>query len=384
LIITLINWATKLMTSCDNFVCRNNLRDVMNTVRFQYIFVSVIWSYSENRSIRKIIIISTNSLKNSFTSESRLTSLMIILFIFIAALIMWYWLNFFLIRNQKFQYESWQDFSMSCFICFLGMSMIIWWSVLKTEKLSVCHASCDIVQICCEDETMSFIFLIFEKSQIIVTSLLNNIFSSKFFSCRVKASSHIILFARFKVSLNSQAILKNLKNSQWLYFSDFISVIFNLIQVSKIYFQFVKSSDIESFNSDEFTDWIFWAFLLYAVTTLTWSIFSCWWIELRSNLHVICIASLFEQHHNICACCMLLFKQNHWTKLWSFFFFSSSILMNISELFKRAKSTVFELTLLIANTLSTEHLSTHLKSFSLSQEIFSTHLDWQNCALKSI
>lgn len=182
---------------------------------------------------------------------------------------MWYWLKFFLIRNHKFQYESWQDFSMSCFIWFLSMFMMIWWSVLETGKLSVCHVSCDIIQICCENETMSFIFLIFEKFQIIVASLLNNIFSSKFFSCRVKASLHIILFARFKVSLNSRAILKNLKNSQWLYFSDFISVIFNLIWVIKIYFQFVKSSDIELFNSDEFTDQIFWAFLLYAVATLT-------------------------------------------------------------------------------------------------------------------
>ncbi len=190
------------------------------------------------------------------------------------------------------------------------MSMMIRWSVLKTEKSSVCHASCNIVWICCKDETMSFIFLISEKSQIIVTFLLNNIFSSKFFSCKVKASLHIILFAHFKVSLNSQAILKNLKNSQWSYFSDFISVIFNLIWVNKICFQFVKSSDIESFNFDEFTDQIFWAFLLYAVATLTWSIFLCWWIELRSNLHVICIASLFEQHHNICAYCMLSFKQN--------------------------------------------------------------------------
>ncbi len=295
-----------------------------------------------------------------------------------------YWLNFFLIRNQKFRYESWQDFSMSCFIQFLSMSMTIWWSVLETGKPSACHASCDIVRICCENETMSFTFPISEKSQIIVASLLNNIFSSKFFSCRVRASSHIILFARFEVSLNSRAILKNLKNSQWSYFSYFISVIFNLIWVSKICFQFVKSSDIESFDSDEFTDRIFWAFLLYAVATLTWSIFSCWRIELRSNLRVIRIASLFERHHNICARRMLLFEQNHWTKLRSFFFFSSLISTNVSELFKRAKSTVFGLTLLIADTLSTEHSPTRLKSLSLSREIFSTHLDWQNCALESI
>ncbi len=160
---TLINWATKLMTSCDNVVCCNNLRHIMNAVRSQYIFVSVIWSYSENRSIRKIIIILMNSSKNSFTSESKLTSLIIILFIFIAALIMWYWLNFFLIRNQRFWYESWQDFSMSCFIQFLSMSMMIWWSILKTEKLSICHASCNIIRICCKNETMSFIFLISEK-----------------------------------------------------------------------------------------------------------------------------------------------------------------------------------------------------------------------------
>ncbi len=291
---------------------------------------------------------------------------MIILFIFIAALIMWYWLNFFLIKNQKFQYKSWQNFSMSCFIQFLSMSIMIWWSVLETEKSSVCYVSCNIVRIFCKDETMSFIFFISEKFQIIVTSLLNNIFSSKFFSCRVKASSHIILFACFEVSLNSQAILKNLRNSQWSYFSDFISVIFNLIWVSKICFQFVKSSDIELFDSDEFTDRIFWAFLLYAVATLTWSIFSCWWIELRSNLHVIRITSLFERHHNICACRMLSFEQNRWTKLRSFFFFSSLISMNVSELFKRAKSTVFELTLLIADTLSTKHSSTRLKSLSLS------------------
>jgi len=231
---------------------------------------------------------------------------------------------------------------------------------------------------------MSFIFLIFEKFQIIVAFLLNNIFSSKFFSCKVKALLHIILFTRFEVNLNSQAILNNLRNSQWLYFSDFISVIFNLIWVNKICFQFVKSSDIESFDSDKFTDQIFWTFLLYAVATLTWSIFSCWRIELRSNLHVIRITSLFEWHHNICACHMLSFKQNHWTKLRSFFFFSSSILINISELFKRAKSTVFELILLIANTFSTEHSFTRLKSFSIFREIFSTHLDWQNCALKSI
>ncbi len=186
----------------------------MNIVKSQYIFVSVIWSYSENRSIRKIIIISMNSSKNSFTFESKLMSLMIILFIFIAALIMWYWLNFFLIRNQRFRYKSWQDFSMSCFIQFLSMFMMIWWSVLETEKLNVCHASCDIIRICCKNETTSFIFLISEKSQIIVASLLNNIFSSKFFSCRVKASLHIILFACFEVSLNSRAILKNLRNSQ--------------------------------------------------------------------------------------------------------------------------------------------------------------------------
>jgi len=62
-------------------------------------------------------------------------------------------------------------------------------------------------------------------------------------------------------------------------------------------------------------------------------------------------------------------------KLQSFFFFSSLISMNISKLFKRAKSTVFELTLLIADTLSTEHSFTRLKSFSLFQEIFSTHLN---------
>ena len=142
---TLTNWATKLMTSCDNIVCHNNLRNVINTMRFQYIFVSEIWSYSENRSIRKIIIISTNSLKNSFTFESKLMFLMIILFIFIAALIMQYWLNFFLIRNQRFWYKSWQDFSMSCFIQFLSMSMMIWWSVLEIEKSNVYHASCNII-----------------------------------------------------------------------------------------------------------------------------------------------------------------------------------------------------------------------------------------------
>ncbi len=181
---------------------------------------------------------------------------------------------------------------MSCFIQFLSIFMMIWWSVLKTEKLNVYHASCDIIQICCKNEIMSLIFFISEKFQIIITSLLNNIFSSKFFFCKVKALSHIILFARFKVSLNSWAILKNLRNSQWLYFSDFISVIFNLIWINKVYFQFIKSSDIESFNFDEFTDWIFWVFLLYAVATLTWFIFLCWWIEFKLNLHVICITSL--------------------------------------------------------------------------------------------
>ncbi len=137
------------------------------------------------------------------------------------------------------------------------MSMMIWWSVLKTEKLSVCHASCDIVQICCKNETMSFIFLIFEKFQIIVAFLLNNIFSSKFFSCRVKASLHIILFARFEVSLNSQAILKNLKNSQWSYLDwsrqvEYLSSsrVLNLKSIKSSWNFFEKvSSWIEKLNS---------------------------------------------------------------------------------------------------------------------------------------
>ncbi len=93
---------------------------------------------------------------------------------------------------------------------------------------------------------MSFIFLISEKSQIIVASLLNNIFSSKFFSCRVKALSHIILFACFKVSLNSQAILKNLRNSQWSYFSDFISVILNLSNLLILSHSTLMNSQIKS------------------------------------------------------------------------------------------------------------------------------------------
>ncbi len=167
------------------------------------------------------------------------------------------------------------------------MSMMIWWSVLETEKLNVYHASCDIIWICCKNETMSFIFLISEKFQIIVASLLNNIFSSKFFSCKVKASLHIILFARFKVNLNSWTILKNLRNSQWLYFSDFISVIFNLIWVSKICFQFVKSSNIESFDSDEFTEnFLSFSLVCCHYFDMIYFLMLTNWTQIKSSCHL--------------------------------------------------------------------------------------------------
>ena len=73
------------------------------------------------------------------------------------------------------------------------------------------HVLCDIVLIFCEDVISNLTCFIFENSQTIAVSLLNNIFVKTFFSFKINSFFTMIFFNRSLINRDSREMFENLK-----------------------------------------------------------------------------------------------------------------------------------------------------------------------------
>ena len=90
---------------------------------------------------------------------------MMILFILIIMLIIWYFSDFFLIRNQEFLYDFWHDFKILFLMCLFNISISVSVKFFKIEKLETCHVSCRAMLIFCVRMISESIHHISKKSQ---------------------------------------------------------------------------------------------------------------------------------------------------------------------------------------------------------------------------
>ena len=95
---------------------------------------------------------------------------------FMTALIIQYFSDFFLTRNQEFWYESLQYSSTFVSIYDCNISIMILNRSFEIEKLEVCQASCDIIWIFCENVISECIWMSSDIFYIKHSSCLISIF----------------------------------------------------------------------------------------------------------------------------------------------------------------------------------------------------------------
>ena len=150
--------------------------------------------------------------KKSFIDENKLTSRMMIRFIFMIALMNWHLSScFFFTKKYELRYDLWQNFRISLSIRFWRILMTTSLSAFEIENVDDCHVLCDIVLIFYEGATSSLTCLIFENFQIITVFLLNNIFVKTFLFFKISSSLTMIFFNRSLINRDSQEMFKNLK-----------------------------------------------------------------------------------------------------------------------------------------------------------------------------
>ena len=119
---------------------------------------------------------------NFFTFESKFASRIMTSLIFIVALIIRYFFFFFLsIKNQKFRYELWHDFSKSILMRTRNMSMTIWVNARDTKNFETCHVLCSMILIFWSRTIFFRTLSISSKIHDNAFSRLYNIFNSNFF-----------------------------------------------------------------------------------------------------------------------------------------------------------------------------------------------------------
>ena len=129
---------------------------------------------------------------------------------FIIILIIWYFSDFFLTRNQEFQYKSLQYFSTFVLIYNCNILITVFNRFFRIEKLKVCQASCNIVWIFCEDATSECIWVSSDIFHIKYSFYLINIFRRN--SCLFRISSGLIFNCLIcsEVNQKSHRHIKNL------------------------------------------------------------------------------------------------------------------------------------------------------------------------------
>ena len=95
---------------------------------------------------------------------------------FMTALIIWYFSDFFLTRNQEFWYKSLQYSSTFALIYNCNILITVFNKSFRIEKLEVCQASCNIVWIFCRNMISECIQVSSDIFHIKHSSCLINIF----------------------------------------------------------------------------------------------------------------------------------------------------------------------------------------------------------------
>ena len=105
-------------------------------------------------------------MKNSSTEENKFAFYIVISLIFIAALMIWYLLFFFLTRNQELWYNSWQNSKTLFFMHCCSISTTTDSKIFDILNSEYCYVLCSTVLISCSNVISECIFLIVLKSQL--------------------------------------------------------------------------------------------------------------------------------------------------------------------------------------------------------------------------
>ena len=147
---------------------------------------------------------------NSSTFSRRFVFWTVYQFMLMTVLIIQYFSNFFLTRNQEFQYRSLQYFSTFILIYNCNILIMIFNRSFKIEKLEIYQASCNIIQIFCEDAISECIWISSDIFYIKHFFCLINIFRKN--SCLFEVSLKLIFncLIYFEVNWKSHKHVKNL------------------------------------------------------------------------------------------------------------------------------------------------------------------------------
>ena len=126
------------------------------------------------------------------------------------ALIIQYFSNFFLTRNQEFQYESLQYFDIFASIYNCNILITVFNKSFRIEKLEVCQILHNIVWIFCRDTTLKYIWVSSDIFYIKHFSHFINIFKRN--SCLFEISLELIFncLICFEVNWKSCECVENL------------------------------------------------------------------------------------------------------------------------------------------------------------------------------
>ena len=140
--------------------------------------------------INETTIISTLLSANSLTFDRKFMFQTVYWFMLMTALIIWYFSDFFLTRNQEFQYRSLQYSSTFALIYNCNILITVFNKFFRIEKLEVCQASCNIIQIFCRNTISEYIQVSSDIFYIKYFSYLISIFRRN--SCLFEVSLKLI------------------------------------------------------------------------------------------------------------------------------------------------------------------------------------------------
>ena len=126
------------------------------------------------------------------------------------ALIIWYFPDFFLTRNQEFQYKSLQYFSTFASIYDCNILITVLNRSFRIEKLEVCQALYNIVWIFCEDTTSECIWVSSDIFYIKHSSCFISIFRRNSYLFRINSELIFNCLICFEVNQKSHRHIKNL------------------------------------------------------------------------------------------------------------------------------------------------------------------------------
>ena len=185
-------------------------RGVINPVMSRLLSSKGIWSYSENKSIKKATLQPAKSSENSSALEGKLASFIVTRLISVALLISRYFFpSPFLTKNYEFRYKSWHCSITPLLSLFLSISVTVPKSDLGTGKPGACHILCSIVLIFYGKVIFGRILPQYLNFHATAASLRYNISTKIFFSSFVNCFPICIFASLFGISREPLAIIEN-------------------------------------------------------------------------------------------------------------------------------------------------------------------------------